>query len=687
MKVECSGCKKLFSEDEFDSCYSVYKCRKDHIFINCCGDCHRVFEKKCGKIFATAIKQQHKLNNDGHTSALRRLPPTEREKFKQLNEAQQWGLMICPEEVKASDRSIPHCAHILSRSGGTAQPDGVIEQEAPPPPPPRQVAAEPTGPKELLGDDMLVALHKDEEDADELVMGKKKKGVKNKRDKKGTPISLDIDYNFGTRPGETGEEEWADASPLTAKPLQAFPVSSPVHDKPQLQKTPTAQGQKIKTLSSMLACSDEEASSLLKSNNWDLSRATDAYFRQLGEDETHAQAASAEVPKRWGPKTTAAEVSVGGAKAAEAKPTEQARSGEAEPEPQPRPAGPEAPRLPEGWKAIWCKEQQAFYFWHTPTNQTQWDPPDPPVDPAEAEAAAQAARARAEAQARAAEQAQARLELAAKQKAEREAAERAAAEEERAAAERAAAEREAAERAAAERAAAARAAAEEAERAARRQEEEQRLCAQVHEHTGVDLATARSLLEHNDWNLPRALRAHVGDQPPKREEAAGQNFTCSRHWRPKAEFAGCIRLLHGDCVCVTWTDGKAEGWAFGRVLDDQSREGYFPRAVIRELKHRELRPRALGERLSVLERFDTPEAVGGYVFVQPGDTLRLLYPMEEPYVWAYVEREGLPGVSERGWVPTIVIGEPKPKEVAGGAFYSDGYRGIEFGRPNPQSPC
>lgn len=381
MKVECSGCKKLFSEDEFDSCYSVYKCRKDHIFINCCGDCHRVFEKKCGKIFATAIKQQHKLNNDGHTSALRRLPPTEREKFKQLNEAQQWGLMICPEEVKASDRSIPHCAHILSRSGGTAQPDGVIEQEAPPPPPPRQVAAEPTGPKELLGDDMLVALHKDEEDADELVMGKKKKGVKNKRDKKGTPISLDIDYNFGTRPGETGEEEWADASPLTAKPLQAFPVSSPVHDKPQLQKTPTAQGQKIKTLSSMLACSDEEASSLLKSNNWDLSRATDAYFRQLGEDETHAQAASAEVPKRWGPKTTAAEVSVGGAKAAEAKPTEQARSGEAEPEPQPRPAGPEAPRLPEGWKAIWCKEQQAFYFWHTPTNQTQWDPPDPPVDP------------------------------------------------------------------------------------------------------------------------------------------------------------------------------------------------------------------------------------------------------------------------------------------------------------------
>ncbi|CAK0880002.1 unnamed protein product, partial [Prorocentrum cordatum] len=315
-KVECSGCKKLFSESDFDSCYSVYKCRKDHIHVNCCFECHRVFEKKCGKISAAATKQQHKLNNDGHTSALRRLPPGERDKFKQLNEALQAGLMICPEEVKASERSIPHCAHILSRCGGSAAPDEVIEQQAPPPPPPRQAAPQSTGPKELLGDDMLVALQKDDEDADDLNLGKKKKGVKNKKDKRGTPISLDIDYNFGTRPGETGEEEWVEPLPAVAKPLQASPAAA-VHAQAQPHKSPPAQGQQVKTLANMLACSDDEASELLRSNNWDIARATDAHFRQLGEDETTAQAASADVPKRWGPKTTAAEM------AASANPTEQ----------------------------------------------------------------------------------------------------------------------------------------------------------------------------------------------------------------------------------------------------------------------------------------------------------------------------------------------------------------------------
>lgn len=88
MKLECSGCKKLVSESDFDSCYSVYQCRKDHIFINCCFDCHRTFEKRCGKVLCCAVKQQHKLNKDGQTSALRKLAPCERDKFKRLSEAQ-----------------------------------------------------------------------------------------------------------------------------------------------------------------------------------------------------------------------------------------------------------------------------------------------------------------------------------------------------------------------------------------------------------------------------------------------------------------------------------------------------------------------------------------------------------------------------------------------------------------------
>mmetsp|Transcript_44769 Transcript_44769/g.90321 ORF Transcript_44769/g.90321 Transcript_44769/m.90321 type:complete len:151 (+) Transcript_44769:154-606(+) len=118
MKLESAGCKKILSEDDFDECHSVYKCRKDHIFVCCKVECARMFEKKCAKVADNLLKMQHKLNNDGHTSALRRLPPCEREKFKQHSEAEANGLMICPEEVKACERSVPNCAHVIHRTGG-----------------------------------------------------------------------------------------------------------------------------------------------------------------------------------------------------------------------------------------------------------------------------------------------------------------------------------------------------------------------------------------------------------------------------------------------------------------------------------------------------------------------------------------------------------------------------------------
>ncbi|CAK0807266.1 unnamed protein product [Prorocentrum cordatum] len=586
MTLECSGCKKLVSEGDFGSCYSVYRCRKHHIFINCCSDCHRTFEKRCDKVLCCAVKQQHKLNKDGQTSALRKLPPCERDKFKQLSEAQQAGLMICPEEVKASERSVPHCAHILSRSGGTGQLDGAIEQDTQAPPPPaRQVAPQPMGSEELLGDDMLVALPKDCEGADELVLGKKKKKApKHRRDRKGTPISLD--YNFGARPGD---QEWAGLAGERPPALQTPPPSPPAGYKhrssPPQQARPqksTAQGEQGDLLPSTPACPSGEAGGRGPSHG----TAAVERLRQVGTparsqaeqpsgrpgrgEGPPARAALADVPQRREP----------GAAAAEASPCE------ARPVPRPCPPGP-APALPEGWRAVWCQEHSALYFWHTPSDQTTWDPPGPPspaVDAPEA-LAASAALARAGPQESAAVSAGA-LGAAGR---------------------------------AVERAAAGAAGG----RAGGRDD------ARVHSGAGVD---------------------------EERGGAAGQRFVCSRHWRPKAEFTKCLRLLHGECVCVSWEDGREDGWAYGRALDDQTKEGYFPRAVLRELEG-ELRPRAPGERLSVCDSFDTPESVGGYVFAQPGDTLRVLHPMEEPYVWAYVEREGPPGVSELGWVPAIIFGE------------------------------
>jgi len=41
------------------------------------------------------------------------------------------------------------------------------------------------------------------------------------------------------------------------------------------------------------------------------------------------------------------------------------------PPPQPPP-----PRLPQNWQAIWCDQQQQYYFWNTVTSQTTWTAPE-----------------------------------------------------------------------------------------------------------------------------------------------------------------------------------------------------------------------------------------------------------------------------------------------------------------------
>mmetsp|Transcript_18174 Transcript_18174/g.33415 ORF Transcript_18174/g.33415 Transcript_18174/m.33415 type:complete len:581 (-) Transcript_18174:114-1856(-) len=129
------------------------------------------------------------------------------------------------------------------------------------------------------------------------------------------------------------------------------------------------------------------------------------------------------------------------------------------------------------------------------------------------------------------------------------------------------------------------------------------------------------------------------------------HYLCTQHWWPPEGIETCMRLFHGEHVTVTWTDGKDNGWAYGHILGDRNQEGYFPQQVLAQVR-RAPRRRKVGAACCVAEPFEAPEGVGGYLTVAPGDILKVLYPMEKPCVWAYVE-SGL----KAGWVPEAILSD------------------------------
>lgn len=291
----------------------------------------------------------------------------------------------------------------------------------------------------------------------------------------------------------------------------------------------------------------------------------------------------------------------------------------------PAPAQPPPPRLPPNWQALWSEEQQAYYYWHVPTNHTTWFAP--PIEESS--------------------------EVDQEQEAEHS-----------------------------------------------RQDE---LVTEACDITGADREIARSLLEAQGWSLENAVRVHVQQEDERRvqeaarlrqaeekqrvaevarreeqaqkeasqaaedakrrhaEEGSAQalregHYVCSRHWRPRPGVDVCIRLFHGERVMVTWVDGKEHGWAYGHVVDDTAKEGYFPQDLLVEVVQQPQSHQA-GEACGVLERFEAPEEVAGYLSVDRGDVLKVLHPIDAPYVWAYVERvtgDRL-GRQERGWVPEAML--------------------------------
>jgi len=374
---------------------------------------------------------------------------------------------------------------------------------------------------------------------------------------------------------------------------------------------------------------------------------------------------------------------------------------------RPPPMQPPPPRLPQGWRAVWNEDQQAHYFWHVASNHVTWDPPAGTEndssnlqDSQRQQQAAPVAKQPLQHESPSTishdqaapdeDEGRKAAQLAAEQKF---AARRAAAEEQQRLAEQRNAEQQAAN-----------------ERAAQVENiKKENLVVEAAHITGVPASQCRCRLVAEGWDLENAVKMLVAEQeqnrrrlelsnqvdaraeeadsaprsaiasqasanPPanssngdgcggsSQDQAMCLERICTRHWRPLANVPNTIRLLHGERVQVTWVQGEADGWAWGRCLEDSSREGYFPWDVVAALTHKP-RYRPVGEVCAVSDIFEAPQEIGGYLSICPGDMVQVMHPLEEPFVWAYVKRIPQPrgthrhddGAASVGWIPECVL--------------------------------
>mmetsp|Transcript_15321 Transcript_15321/g.27295 ORF Transcript_15321/g.27295 Transcript_15321/m.27295 type:complete len:690 (-) Transcript_15321:205-2274(-) len=668
---ECAGCKKKLRDgEEIEAYYSAYKCRKDHLFVCCKVDCQRVLDKRCSKISNDLRKMQHKLNNDGHTSALRRLPPGEREKLKQHGEAESNGFLICPEEVKAADRSVPYCCFIMTHVGGfgTQDDDGnhIAQDDSVPPPPPVSGGF----PKEVVqhdDNDLILLQREDDRDGDETPATKQKKSKEKKgKNQKGTPLLFDFPRSVKAEEQEVYPEAQKPApkqsfqGPFTTPASNMWGISGTAVSQawnaaavgrrqeasaaqsiaePSPAQMPADHQQKISMLVNTTGCSEARAREVLIMCNWNLEISADALFR---EEPGGTEDADADRP-RWGPRAGASQPAAQRQQEQAYNPGHQDAGAQDEQAPEqqpPAPTQPPPPRLPPDWQALWNEEQNNYYYWHVPTNHTTWDAPS--LDDGEAAQAMAIA---------------------------------------------------ATERAAAEAEATARAEAEAAALRARQEEEREHQAAvsQVCQITGVEEGRARHLLESNQWQMEAAIRAYQAEEERRKQQRIAEaiqaeaarveaqrtehrregpigggrsrkctpgEYICIRHWRPKKEVSNvCIRVFHGERVYVSWLDDKEDGWAYGHAVDDEQKCGYFPQSVLIEVRHMP-HQRKVHEFFGIREEFKAPEEVQGYLSVSAGDIVRVLHPLDPPFVWAFVQLEQPSNrAGNVGWLPEAVLCE------------------------------
>lgn len=639
MSSECAVCHKQV--EDYKDCFAVFRCRKDHIFRCCKVECVRIFEKRCAKVSDCVLKVTHKLNNDGHTSALRRLPPGEREKIKQHAEAEQQGLMVCPEDMKASERSLPHCVHMMNQIGGFGTagqgPESTTRAEPGQPAPPLHAKG---AHFPLIHDDDLLVVIKKDEDLDELEGTQKpKKGKKPQGNtKKGQTLILD----WKTHSNE--DQDIPLPTPAKAPPQQQPPARNPggigaaqsawsavaskgieTKGSGTAARRPADFETRIGTLAATTGCSELRAMRILEQHDWNLDRAADAFF----------QADREEVPK-WGPRQTQETHVQSSSQVSQSDSGNEVAEVQAKPTP-PAPSQPPPPPLPEGWQAIWCDSSAAYYYWHVATNHTTWDSPEVKVEVRDDAALIASVRNNtglAEGAARTLLEVQGwDVSLALSMHAE----------------------------------------------AQRHELERQRQAQQRAEEEAAELRRQRAEQEREREREAKALQEEEDRKRLTAEAEAKESNSCglglhisAKNFRPSMQpgLGDCVRLLQGERVMVTWTDGQPAGWAYGYAVDTPRNEGYFPQAIAKEIL-RYAHPFDVGDQCTVESSFEAPEDISGYLPVERGDRLSVLYASEEPHVWVYCEIaepfDGRPGTTDqRGWVPECLLTPLKAPKVSQG---------------------
>eukprot|EP00428_Durinskia_dybowskii_P018675 CAMPEP_0170227810 /NCGR_PEP_ID=MMETSP0116_2-20130129/13621_1 /TAXON_ID=400756 /ORGANISM="Durinskia baltica, Strain CSIRO CS-38" /LENGTH=541 /DNA_ID=CAMNT_0010478545 /DNA_START=42 /DNA_END=1667 /DNA_ORIENTATION=+ len=131
-------------------------------------------------------------------------------------------------------------------------------------------------------------------------------------------------------------------------------------------------------------------------------------------------------------------------------------------------------------------------------------------------------------------------------------------------------------------------------------------------------------------------------------------FVCTQHWKPQPGIDPGLAVCQGELLTVTWTDGLQGGWAYGHVVDDHTQVGYFPQAVLAEPRRPPCR-RDVDEICMVMEDFQAPEDVGGYLKVEPGHTVKVLHEGSSAWVYAELIAPSNDGQAQVGWLPEIFL--------------------------------
>eukprot|EP00927_Polykrikos_kofoidii_P072280 TRINITY_DN68416_c0_g1_i1.p1 TRINITY_DN68416_c0_g1~~TRINITY_DN68416_c0_g1_i1.p1 ORF type:complete len:666 (-),score=73.17 TRINITY_DN68416_c0_g1_i1:153-2150(-) len=646
MATACTSCAAEIPEGK---CFSEYSCRQGHSFQCCKGECHRSFEKRCTKVSDAFRKRQQKLMNDGQSPPVRRVQASEREKLKQYLEAEKTGSLICPKSCTVEHRSVAHCSYILfqTKSPQFEESHTVDDRESTTAQNPK-VQAE----TNLLGDDMLLELKRNDCDEGEdgiLKSGKSKKAQKGEKSRKGQKLILDFKTPSinASCVDSTGRATAPQDSPMqsqAASPWLASLAATAPQQQPQTQTVPRQQtaplmdqpspwecSQRVKTLMTTTGCSAQKAQDLLETTGWNLNAAAELYFKhaqQVSEPRwglrvgPSPQQATLKQPQPQQIQSQGRAAEIRGidddetAQVAEVVPQESALPTLA------APAHPPPPPLPADWVAQWCQEESAYYYWHKPTNQTTWDAPMEERDqrraPTDTPCSVVDVHAEVNTNALRATDGVGNFNSTL----------------------------------------------QGGSRVGYEQNGDQPECQQtVHAHSqwddrnAVQLSPERGACGRDETEGCLAANKAAARQN-ERLRKLGQRV-CTRHWKPKAEAQGCLRLLQGERLEVTWAADDDGAWAYGHAVDDETKRGYFPQSLL-SVVTREPRQRALGERCLALQGFIAPDEIGGYLSIQRGDTLQVLHPLDFPYVWAYVGKVGQHGMlpAESGWVPECTLCEP-----------------------------